>query len=170
MAKCGLIHSYLANVPPPMCASCQYGKATHHPWRTRANLSQTSKLVVIRAPGDCVSVDQLESPTPGFLGLVKGFLTAQRYRVPTVFVDPHSQLSYVYLQHSTGDEETIKAKNAFEAYSRANSVAIKHYHADNGWQALRQSNSRSPSAELARTSKMEWPRRGSVICKNRLAQ
>jgi hypothetical protein len=56
----------------------------------------------------------------------------QRYRVATVFVDHHSRLSYVYLQHSTGDEERLKAKNAFKAYARANGVTIKHYHADNG--------------------------------------
>ncbi len=47
-------------------------------------------------------------------------------------MDHHSRLSYVYLQHSTGDEETLKAKNAFKAYARANGVTIKHYHANNG--------------------------------------
>ena len=132
MAKCGLIKSHIANVPPPMCASCQYGKATRRPWRTKAKPGQAAKLVVIKEPGDCVSVDQLESPTPGFIGQIKGFLTTQRYRVATVFVDHHSRLGFVYLQHSTGDEETIRAKNAFEAYSRSHGVIVRHYHADNG--------------------------------------
>ena len=149
MAKSGLLKSHIAQVPPPMCASCQYGKATRRPWRTRGKPGQASKLVVIRAPGDCISVDQLESPTPGFLGQVKGFLTTQRYHVATVFVDHFSRLGYVYLQHSTGDEETLKAKNAFEAYSRSHGVIVKHYHADNGifaankWLAHVESNKQS---------------------------
>jgi hypothetical protein len=95
MAKCGLIRSRLANVLPPMCLSCQYGKATRRPWRTRVKPGQVSKLVVINTPGDCVSVDQLELPTPGFIGLVKGFLTMQRYHVATVFVDHYSGLGYI---------------------------------------------------------------------------
>jgi hypothetical protein len=100
-----------ANVPPPMCVSCKYGKATRRPWRTRAKEGQATKHVVINAPGDCVSVDQLESPTPGFIRQVKGFLTMQRYRMATIFVDHYSGLGYIYLQeHSTRDARGFKPR------------------------------------------------------------
>jgi hypothetical protein len=38
----------------------------------------------------------------------------------------------VYLQQQLSSEETVKAKAAFEAYSRSVGVKIEHYHADNG--------------------------------------
>jgi hypothetical protein len=56
----------------------------------------------------------------------------QRYRVATVFVDHYSGLGYIYLQHSTGDDETIQAKKTFKAYARSHDVIIRHYHANNG--------------------------------------
>jgi hypothetical protein len=71
MAKQGLLPRYFADVEAPMCASCAYGKATQHPWRTKGAQGQTTKLVPIRRSGDCVSVDQMESPTPGFVGQIK---------------------------------------------------------------------------------------------------
>jgi hypothetical protein len=46
-----------------------------------------AKLVVIKAPGNCVSMDQSESPTPGFISQIKGFLTMQRYCMATVFMN-----------------------------------------------------------------------------------
>lgn len=56
-------------------------------------------------------VDHLEFPLPGFIGQMKGRLTRSRYQVATVFVDHHSDLSYVYLQRSTTGEETVNAKS-----------------------------------------------------------
>jgi hypothetical protein len=47
---------------------------------------------------------------------MRKFLTRQRYKVATVFVDHYSCLSFAYLQKSTGGEETVQAmKRAFEA-------------------------------------------------------
>ena len=132
MAKLGILPKELANVPIPMCASCQFGKATKKPWRTKGPPGQASKLVPIDKPGDCVSVDQLESPTPGFIGQIKGRLTTDRYSCATVFVDHFSRLSFVHLQRTTSGEETLQAKKAFEAFSRSQGIRIKHYHADNG--------------------------------------
>ena len=132
MARAGLIPKQYANVKPPMCACCQFGKATKRPWRNKGSHGQAAKLVPITRPGDCVSVDQLESPTPGFIGQIKGKLTTQRYRAATVFVDHYSRLSFVFLQNSTGADETVRAKQAFEAYAKANGVQVRHYHADNG--------------------------------------
>jgi len=116
MAKLGLAPKQLAVTPVPMCASCQFGKATRRPWRTKALPRQAAKMVDIKAPGDCVSIDQLESPTVGFLGQVKGKLTTKRYQVATIFVDHYTRYGYIYLQHSTNSQETLQAKRSFEAH------------------------------------------------------
>jgi hypothetical protein len=84
------------------------------------------------ADGDCVSIDQLESPTLGFIAQLKGALTKKRYRAAMVFVDHASRLSYIHLEQGLTSAETVEAKRAFEAYARSHGVSIKHYHADNG--------------------------------------
>ena len=132
MARHGLLPRYLATVDPPFCASCAYGKLTRKPWKTKGQHGTTTQLVPIRASGACVSVDQMESPTPGFVGQIKGWLTTKRYRAATVFVDHYSQLTFVYLQFSTAAEEMVQAKKAFEAFAALHGIVVRHYHADNG--------------------------------------
>jgi hypothetical protein len=121
----------LIHVKSPKCAGCLYGAMTKRPWRTKSQQNK-SKIRTVTRPGDCVSVDQLESTTPGFFAQLKGALTKKRYRAATVFVDHASRLSYVHLQQGLTSNETVEAKRAFEAYARSNGVTIKHYHADNG--------------------------------------
>ena len=79
-----------------------------------------------------MSVDQLESSTPGLIAQLRGFLTKDRYNSATVFVDHFTRLSYIHLQKSTNAEETLTAKAAFEAWANTLGVKIRHYHADNG--------------------------------------
>ena len=83
-------------------------------------------------PGQIVSVDQLESPTPGFIPQLKGIITKQCYRYATIFVDQYSCLSYVFLQQTITSNETVQAKTAFKRYSEERGVHILHYHASNG--------------------------------------
>ena len=90
------------------------------------------KARVITGPGSCVSVDQLESRTLGFIGHMKGTPTLQRYRCATIYVDHYSRLSYVHLQTQLTSEETVQGKIAFEKFCEARGVTVKHYHADNG--------------------------------------
>jgi len=128
MAKQGLLPRKLAKYP-----ACRYGKATRQPWRRKPTKdAPVAKLRKAQAPGGCVSVDRLESTTPGLIAQVKGLITTKRYRAATIFVDHHSALSYVHLQKSTNTEETLEAKVAFERYAAKSGVTIKHYHADNG--------------------------------------
>ena len=61
-----------------------------------------------------MSIDQLESTTPGLIGQLKGIPTKLRYKVATVFVDHFSRLSFVHLQKTTSADETVLAKEAFE--------------------------------------------------------
>lgn len=131
MAQNGTIPKRLAECRIPKCPACIYGKMTKKPWRTKMPGSKVAPRT-ITAPGDCVSIDQLESSQPGFIAQLKGSLTRERYHAATIFVDHFSRLSYVYVHRSTTAIETVTAKHAFEQFAKGYGVSIKHYHADNG--------------------------------------
>jgi hypothetical protein len=130
LAKLGLLPKQLATCRVPLCTSCLFGKATRRPWRGKTTGRQTPK--VLTRPGQCVSIDQLESTTPGLIAQLKGTPTTKRYKAATVFVDHYSRLSYVHLQKTTNADETIDAKESFERFARAHDIMVQHYHADNG--------------------------------------
>ena len=94
MAQRGAIDKALATCAIPQCSACLYGKATKRAWRTKATPSHVSP-VTISAPGDCISVDQLESSVPGLIAQLRSFLTRQCFTCTTVFDDHFSHLSYV---------------------------------------------------------------------------
>lgn len=129
LAELGWIPRRLANCRLPMCPECRYGKAHRRPWRTKG---QQSNIASVTRPGQCVSVDQMESSTPGFVAQNKGTLTKGRYRVATIFVDHFSGLDFVHLQRTASAEETLEAKAAFERFAATHGVRVMHYHADNG--------------------------------------
>jgi hypothetical protein len=129
LAQQGLIPKKLAQCRIPKCPGCLYGKAHRKPWRTKA---QPKKVKVATKPGEIVSVDQMQSTTPGLVPQAKGKLTSKCYRYATVFADHYSDLTYVHLQENITSEETVQAKQSFERYARAHGVEIKHYHCDNG--------------------------------------
>ena len=101
------------------------------PWRVKGKKNK-GVLKTVTKPGECVSVDQTESRTPGFIGIMRGFLTKQRYTCATVFVDHYSDFTYTHLQRSTSMSDTLEAKNSFEAVLRRHGIKVLHYHADNG--------------------------------------
>ena len=80
----------------------------------------------------CISVDQLDSRNSGYIGVLRGFMTKQRYTCATVFVNHYSDLIFTYLQKSLTVEDTVKAKKAFEAFPRRHGVRIHHYYSNNG--------------------------------------
>ena len=114
----------------PFCAACQYSKMTKRPWRVKGHDKGTAKTATY--PGQVVSIDQLESTSPGFIGQLKGTLTQQRYRYATVFVDQFSRYTFVYLQKRITSQETVMANHAIERAAEQCGVTIKRYHADNG--------------------------------------
>jgi hypothetical protein len=97
LALLGTIPQKLLTIKAPKCAGCMYGAMTQRPWRTRGTQNK-NKLRVATAPGECISISQLESPVQGFIGQLKGKLTKRQYGATTIFVDDASQLSYVHLQ------------------------------------------------------------------------
>ena len=127
----GILPKRLVHVAAPKCLSCIYGKMTRRPWRNKSSNSRI-KVTIVTQPGQCVSVDQLESPVPGFIAQLKGKLTKSRYRAATVFVDHASRLGYVHLQCDMTNKSTLEAKHAFETYAERSGVKVKHYHCDNG--------------------------------------
>ena len=130
MAKAGILPKRLSGIEPLKCASCTYGDMTKKPWWSKA---QPGHIKPASKPGECVSVDQMVSTTPGFIAQLKSpVLTRRRYSVATIFVDHYSSLSYVHLQETQSSQDTLAAKHAFEAYARDRGVRIQHYHADNG--------------------------------------
>ena len=131
MAMLGLIPSRLKRCRIPVCAACMYGKATKRPWRTKLPKNK-DEAYQAKVPGEVVAVDQLNSPTPGFIAQLTGMLTTKRYRYATVFVDAFSSRGYVYLQKTQSADETMEAKKAFERECSKDGVRVQHYHADNG--------------------------------------
>jgi len=76
LAMLGILPRRLATVQHPKCAGCLYGALTRRPWRTKG---QRGKLHAATTPGQCISVDQLESSMPGFIALMKGHPTKRCY-------------------------------------------------------------------------------------------
>jgi GAG-pre-integrase domain len=85
MAQHNILPSRLARCRIPLCQACVYGKLTRRPWRTKPNANHDTNTDTVTVPGQMVSVDQLESPSPGLYGQMKGILTKRRYKVATVF-------------------------------------------------------------------------------------
>ena len=79
-----------------------------------------------------MSVDQLVSPTPGFVPTCCGTTTTKRYIGATVFVDHLSNFTYARLMTEMNAEATVEAKLAFERVCNAHGVQVTHYHAENG--------------------------------------
>jgi hypothetical protein len=73
----GTIPRKLIHAKTPKCAGCMYGAMMKQPWRTKAKQDK-SKIKSVTRPGDCLSVDQLESPTLGLVAQLKGALTKKQ--------------------------------------------------------------------------------------------
>ena len=73
MAQRGEVPSRLATCATPMCAACQFGKATKKAWQTKKK--NRRPICNATKPGECVSIDQIESSTMGLVAQLKGQLT-----------------------------------------------------------------------------------------------
>ena len=112
LAHTGQLPKLLLTVKKPFCAASQYRKMTKRPWRVKEDNKHAAKTAT--QPGQVVSVDQLESNSPGLIAQLKGKLTHQRYKYATIFVDQFSGYTFVFLQRRITSEETVQAKHAFE--------------------------------------------------------
>ena len=124
----GILPRRLASVPNPKYLACIYRELTRKPWRTKSSNSRI-KVTTFSQPGECVSVDQLESPVPGFVAQLKGKLTKIRYRAATV--DHASRFGYIHFQPNLTSKSPLEAKQAFENYAVKSQIKIKYYHCNN---------------------------------------
>ena len=113
-----------------MSRNLNVGKMTNVPWQTR--LKPNSKVHEATHPGECFSVDLMQSTQAGFYAKLKGKLTIMRYTAATIFNDPVSRLHYIHLMTSLILQENTEVKKAFEQFAADHGVQIKQYHADNG--------------------------------------
>jgi len=77
-------------------------------------------------------MDQLISPTEGFVPTHRGKPTKKRYVGATIFVDHYSDYTYIHLMTNMNAESTVEAKLAFERHAKSFGITRRHYHADNG--------------------------------------
>ena len=126
MARCGIIPRELANVTAPCCPGCAYGKAHRKPTRSKG-IRNIRQIKSVNAPGLCVSVDQLVSPTPGFVPTHRGIPTLQRYTCATVFVDHYSDFTYSHLMTEMNAKSTVEAKDTSARIEHSHNVPIRHY-------------------------------------------
>ena len=92
----GIIPNRISNMKTSKYEGCIYRAITKPPWRTK--IRQANATQTVTQPGQCLLVDQLESPLPGFLCQLKVIPTNQWYRSATIFVDHFIPLGYVNLQ------------------------------------------------------------------------
>ena len=131
LAKCGLISRDLHNIKPHTCPGCAYGRQHRKPTRHKGRKNKR-KIIPSTFAGHCVSVDQLVSPTPGFVPIHRGLPTLKRYIGATIFVDHFSDFTYCHLMTEMNAKSTVAAKEAFERISESHGVKVRHYHCDNG--------------------------------------
>jgi hypothetical protein len=122
---------------PPICASCQFGKAKRKAIGTE-NKSKVperdgSLKEGILTPGQVVSTDQFVSSVSGRRSHTFGKEQEHdMYKCGTLFVDTATTYLFVQNQVSTSSTETIRSKHAFERELRSFGIDVKEYRADLG--------------------------------------
>jgi hypothetical protein len=111
-------------------SSCLCPKAAKRSWRSRSSDNKDEARKPTK-PGQCVSVDQLASPTPGLVAQMIGFLTMTRCKHATIYVDQASRLSCIYPQKTATAKDTLLGKEAFELQARERGATIQTCHAHN---------------------------------------
>ena len=130
MATNGVLPNCLADFTFTVYAACLYVKATKRPCKTKTARS-INEYKPVSSVRDCVSIYVLVSSTTGLIAHIYGFITRQSYHYACVFVDHHSDFTYVNLLTSQTGNQSVGAKEDSEAYAESHGVYIKHYYADN---------------------------------------
>jgi len=115
----------------PPCGVCLFGHARRRPWRSKGPPSSIKKASETY-PGAGTSTDQLVSAQPGLVPQFSGALTSDRINGATIFVDHYSGYTYVHLMRRLTSEETLEAKQSYEAHADTFGVTVQKYRADNG--------------------------------------
>ena len=132
LAENGVIPKRLAKIKPPICVACLKGKQHRTPWRGRGKKVSHIRKPHHNFPGAQTSSDQMISPFGGMVPQMKGRLTKAKYYAATVFVDHHTDYTYVHLMRDTTAVSTLEAKHAYETLMMTYGHRVMAYHADNG--------------------------------------
>jgi hypothetical protein len=116
LARAGKLPKQIADCEPPVCCSCQLGKANRHPETSvhKARPIDAENLL----PGDRVSVDQIESPAPGMVDIFLGKPTSAKFHAALLYTDHASIYMYIKCNYSTGDEEAINGNTNLSNWQR----------------------------------------------------
>ena len=120
----------------PTCPACRLAKAHRISSKAQTTSNKSDMEMAIRRnnlqPGECFSVDQYISRTPGRLPGTKGKESLHaRYTGGTIFVDHSSGFIFLRNQVSLGIEETLLAKHQLERYADQFGVKVLSFRADN---------------------------------------
>ena len=63
---------------------------------------------------------------------LSGYIACQLCQYAFVFVDHHSDFTYLHILKTQDGYEAVKSREAFESYAEYHDVNTKHYHSDNG--------------------------------------
>ncbi len=133
LSKKGALPKYFQSTPFPLCPACIMGKQHRRPWRGRGKKERRSiRRAQDNYAGANTSTDQMISPFGGLIPQMKGRLMRAKYYAATVFVDHHTDYTYVHLMKDTTAESTLEAKNAYERKLLGFGHKVERYHADNG--------------------------------------
>ena len=109
LSKLDYLPKKISDADKPICASCQYGKASKRP----AQYGTIGKHNNIREPGDLFHMDQAESSTPGRPLNYSG--RNNKMFIITLFVDLISKKIFVEFQQTTSTNDTLENKRIIEA-------------------------------------------------------
>ena len=127
LAKQRRIPKQLADCVAPKCPTCLFGKMTKRAWRTKGKSEQSIRKDHEDYPGANTSVDQMETTTLGLIPQSTGKLLRAKYNGATVFVDHHSNFTYLHLMTSLDGEQTMAAKEAYEQLAQTYGINVRGY-------------------------------------------
>ncbi len=117
------------------CEACAMSKQSFQTPKRGRRVVISAREMAIKSndlkPGDCVSIDQFISRTPGRLAQSRGRETKLRYTGGTIMVDHASGYIFLQSQVSLRSGETIQSKHAFERMAKHHGLRIKRYRGDN---------------------------------------
>ena len=117
-------------LPFTICSYCLYGRSNRSTRKNKTVIS-INEYKPVTSVSDCVSVNVLVFITPGLIFKMSGFITIKRCQYACMFVDHHYGFTYIHILKSQTGDESVEAKEAFEAYAESHGVDIKNYHAKN---------------------------------------
>ena len=115
----------------PLFPDCIFGKHNRRLWRDRGKPKKHIRRTDQNFADANTSTDQMISSHPGLIPQRSGLLMKAKYHGATIFVDHHTDFTYIHLMHDFTSEDTLEAKHAYECLNASYDIRILRYHVDN---------------------------------------